>query len=477
MFNSLGAVGVKQESTVGTAETITASEVIMCSEPSLNQEADMRERNQVRDVAATLAPLKGGVKAPFSGKFEVKNEGTAGTEYSTLNDILEACGFNGTTVAGYKVSYVLDEDLSSLNSMTVKRFLDGKYRTSKGVRGNLKLEMEPGGICYFNVEGQGAFEADGDVSVLAEPADTYKPPVLLDASMRLLEIEQDTLHEDADGDAEKLRSGADTKMELAIKITGTGKAVKMVGYRAKKVGTPANETNGLSVEIQGDNAGAPDGTAITDGGPVNKATSDIADSYEWIYFTFPTAPTLTDSTDYWIVVSGDYDVDADNCIEFDTDVVTAGNQICQVYDASWSALSLENLTCRVLIADADTADDSDLLFGTTTIDVGAEVALRVDPNDDNGYHSGRISMFKPTLEIEPLEKLNSERDFWSYLDNSTDLFFCCTIGSTSGNKLQVYMPHLKRADGTAEWGDREGETTHPMTLQHEEPGDLVLELR
>lgn len=136
-----------------------------------------------------------------------------------------------------------------------------------------------------------------------------------------------------------LRLGAADNISLAASFTPTAdEHVKEIHLLLKKVGTI---TTGkvVSVSIQSDSAGDPDGTAL--GTSVNVETDDIPASSAWVKFTFTNHVQLIRNTVYHVVLAGDYTVSASNYIAWISDTVSSGgNQ--EIKDASWADVATEN---------------------------------------------------------------------------------------------------------------------------------------
>jgi len=280
------------------------------------------------------------------------------------------------------------------------------------------------------------------------------------------------LVEELDGAVEGLFDGAASNVKLAITVNqGTTQKLKKVWLNLIKTGTPANETHGIWLTVEGDITGDPDGTPITNGTSNYIATAGISDSATWVEFTFATPPTLTASTTYHIVLQCDYDASATDLIDVDTDVVTAGDQICQYFDEAWADLALKNISCQILVA-----IDPMIYFDGVEINPNNEVNLQMDPNSAEGWIYGDITGRAPKLTLTPLEKTDATSDFWTYLTNATDLFLQCQLGSTAGNIIEFIVQHCK-VSVAGSWDDRGGKVTHPLELVIEDGTDFSIRLR
>jgi len=436
------AFGVELESTENTAETIAAADCFRATNPSIECPKNPIENEGVRTTLGKNKPIPGGRMCNVSAGFYLKGSGTGGTApTSAISDLLQAAGFAETDG-----TVVVDYDLSDTSSSVTCQIFEGavvggtgKSKIAKGVRGNMSGTLEPGGKAEVLFEGQGGLSSDADATVLAASGeDSTDPPALVSASMTLAEIHADAVWSD-DGDPEKVDDGAGSNEELALSFTQVSTAQTLVGYLAKiqKVGTPANETNGLTIRVETDNAGDPSGSPVANT-TVNMATSLIEDNhFSWYLFLLDRGSrgTLAASTDYHIVVSADYDTDSSNCVQIDTDAVAAGSQKCKYYDAAWASLALKNLCIVPLVMPVG---GDDLFFGTTEWNLNNEVTMTADdPSDAQGYPAAQIVSADPTITITPRETLDTENDLAEYFDDQDELYFHCQIGSDSGNIEEI----------------------------------------
>lgn len=474
MLTKLGGGGFKEEATAGTAETITTSEMGLVRDFTIALEPNMQEREVIRNVIDSLAPIKGGTSCAVAMSLELRNGGTAGTVYNPQGDIIESLGFDESVEAGYKVVYKGRTDPSGGKSITAKGFKgggSGKYVTVEGVRGNATLTFKSGQVGLLAYDGKGPLKARGDTATLAT-AKGEDPPILISADMWLLEHHA-VLYEDLDGAVEVLKDGAASNQKFSIGFTqgATAQKVKKIRLNLTKNGTPANETNGLTLTVETDAAGNPSGTPITNGTATTIPTAGISTTATWVEFTFPTPPTLAATTDYHIVITGDYDDDAANSISLDTDDCTAGNQVCKYFDAAWAVLALKNISCQMLVA-----TDPTIYFDGVEIALNNEVTLQEDPGGAEGWIYGEITDRNIRLSLAPLEKTDALTDFWGYLTAATDLFLGFQLGSTAGNIVEVKIQHCKVVNAGT-WDDRGGQVTHPIELHLEDGSDMEIRLR
>ena len=143
-----------------------------------------------------------------------------------------------------------------------------------------------------------------------------------------------------------LRLGAADNILLSASFTPAAtEHIKELWLLLKKVGTI---TSGkvLSVSIQANSAGNPDGTAI--GTSANVETDSVLDSAVWVCFSFTDHVQVVKSTVYHAVLTGDYTVSAANYIAWISDTVASGgNQ--EIKDASWADVATENFNIEARV--------------------------------------------------------------------------------------------------------------------------------
>lgn len=469
--------GFEKEAVPGSVETIVQADVINCQDGvSIGKNPNVAPRNVMRDDVQVLAPKVGGLSSPVTIPTEIKGSGTAGSLYDPFDDIMAAGGLAGVADAGFAVRYAADPDLSTHEPGTAKWFVDGKQITAAGVAGNITFNIPAGETGKLNFEGQGILASDGDLAVLTAASDDPEPPVFINNDFWLLEHHA-TTEDDLDGDGELLRgdAGFGERLEKTIVQGATSQKVMAVGVWLKKIGTPASETNGFWVTIEGDAAGDPDGTPIANGTSAFLATTGISDTdwelYLMVFGSFGNRPTLTNGTTYHFELQGDWTQADANCISVDTDVVAAPAQNTQEYDgAAWNAVSLENASMIILVA-----PDVENFFDDFTLNMNNEFSLVKDPNATQGWRFAKVRGRGDGIKanVTPLEKLDAEQDFWNELTSASDMFAVATLGDTAGNITQFIMRHAKITDGIT-FEDREKEVAVPLELHLRNTTDLEI---
>jgi len=446
LLTQFQAAGVETESTIGTAETIVAADCFRALEPTITINDNPQERTGVTSSLGRLNPTVGGKSCDVSFGWEVKNSGTAGSVWNPVSDILKACGFTASNIASFSDTFTITADPAGNASTTFKTWMGAavgstaKSKTAAGVRYNLTVPFNPGEKVNAQCDGQGVFAADADDTVLAASGEpTQKPVALKGICQRLLEYHADN-NETIDGVVEGLRDGAASNIKLARSFTQgtTAQKVGMIRLPLALVGSPQNETNGVWITIEGDSAGDPDGTPITNGTSAYVATTSISSTQTWVNFTFTkgSEPTLSASTDYWIVFQGDYDTDASNHVSIDTESVGAGAQDSAYYDAAWAALALKNLSMQILVA-----TDPNLKFGPSEFNMNNVIELREDPCASQGWESGGIVDRHIQVSLTPEEMLDANWDLGDLFDDADELYWECVVGTTSGNIVEFRVMH------------------------------------
>ncbi|MFH2098173.1 MAG: phage tail tube protein, partial [Pseudomonadota bacterium] len=181
-------IAAKVESVEGTAETLTATEAILAGGWEFDPEIEMQERPAVSASLSSFAKVAGGRKVKISFKTELKGSGAAGTA-PEVSALLQACGLSETISAGVSVAYAPAS--SSIPSITIGAYCDGKRYLAAGCRGNVKLDAKAGGLGELSFEFTGTAMADSDTALLSPTYDSTTPPPFLDASLALDSVAAD----------------------------------------------------------------------------------------------------------------------------------------------------------------------------------------------------------------------------------------------------------------------------------------------
>lgn len=134
----------------------------------------------------------------------------------------------------------------------------------------------------------------------------------------------------------KLRAGATTNVKLGVEFTQSGaRSVKRIALQLKNPGT-ITAGKILTLTLNADNSSAP-GTVL--GTAATVLCSDVPAAYGWVTFTFATPVDLADATLYHIVLAGDYDVHADNCIFWRSLTAASGGTVETFDNTNWAAVT------------------------------------------------------------------------------------------------------------------------------------------
>lgn len=174
----------KQEVTYNTdpVPVVSTNDILVENLEAKPANARAYKRQPTRPSLGKLKPLYGGHLMDVSFDVELKGSGAAGTA-PELGVLLKSCGFGETVVPSTSVAY--KPISSSIPSLTLYVFRDGKRQIVTGCRGTVKFSAAVGeaGKLSFNFTGHHVSETD-----TALPSPTYDstvPPVVLSAGMSL----------------------------------------------------------------------------------------------------------------------------------------------------------------------------------------------------------------------------------------------------------------------------------------------------
>lgn len=157
-------LAAKAEGTEGTAETLTAAEAILASEIKFDPDINMEELNLQSSSLSPFPAVAGGRLAKMSFKCELKGSGAAGTA-PEIGPLIKACGYGETIVGATSATYLPAS--SSIDSITIAKYIDGKRYLMAGARGNFEIALNAGkpGIIKFDFLGTAL--ADTDAALLS----------------------------------------------------------------------------------------------------------------------------------------------------------------------------------------------------------------------------------------------------------------------------------------------------------------------
>ncbi len=182
LLTRLGQLAIEKEGTSGTAETIEAADAFEAFDITLDIDDPALERNTTTKILQKSTPAMGGMLMSSSFSVYLKGSGAAGTA-PAFGDALQSCWLKETVTGSTSVAYVTSSTTSEAETATVKQFLDGKYKTAKGCVHNLTISGEAGGLVTCTFEGNGIFEASGDLALLSPTYQTTVPQACINTSL------------------------------------------------------------------------------------------------------------------------------------------------------------------------------------------------------------------------------------------------------------------------------------------------------
>lgn len=167
MLTARRGLGFKLEAVEGTAETITAAEMILAEDIKFSPNVESLIRNPHLTTLSKQIPVAGRAQASVSFKVQKYGGSAAGTA-PFWGALLQACGFSETIVASTSVTY--KPASSSLKTGTIKAFVDGISYRLKSCRGTVSEEMSAGQIPMLSFNFSGLFDPVTDVSAITDEA-------------------------------------------------------------------------------------------------------------------------------------------------------------------------------------------------------------------------------------------------------------------------------------------------------------------
>ena len=157
-----------KESTYGTDATPAGTDAIKVANINITPlQSDVVARQIIRPFLGNPEQLLANQRVELTFDVELTGSGAAGT-YPAYGILIEACGFNVTTVAATSVTYT---PLSAtFPSATLYYFNDGIRHKLTGARGSFSLTAEVGQIPTLSFTFMGIYNAPGDVT---PPSTTY----------------------------------------------------------------------------------------------------------------------------------------------------------------------------------------------------------------------------------------------------------------------------------------------------------------
>lgn len=169
----------KQETTAGTAESLTASEgVYNAFNVAITDNTEVNERNG----QSSLDPISAVAgKRPGSAAFETELVGNGATglpAWATV--LLPCCGFVATSS-----TYAPTTPDTNHKTATIGKFEDGRLRKIAGAMGRFSIRCTVGMPAMISWSFDGRYEVDTDSALIAPTYPTTLPPVFQSATFTI----------------------------------------------------------------------------------------------------------------------------------------------------------------------------------------------------------------------------------------------------------------------------------------------------
>jgi hypothetical protein len=167
----------KVETTPGTAETLTNTEAVYCTDPVMQADIPMFDR-AATGALGRLASVPGARRGKITFNIEVAGDGTDNTpHWATL---LTACGFTASSGV-----YTPTSTFTSMNTVTIGLYEQGIFKLMTGAMGNVSFEAKTGEPLMAKFEFEGIWNAPTDASTLSLPAIPITPPRVAAATLTI----------------------------------------------------------------------------------------------------------------------------------------------------------------------------------------------------------------------------------------------------------------------------------------------------
>ena len=175
----------EQEGTEGTAETLEGADAFLAFDPHFEPVIEAHERNPVRTALSPHGSVFGKRSARMT--FQVELVGTSAGAGNAIHysDAIKACGVGETLVGGTSATY--KPISTSIPSVTLAMYLDGKIYKMWGARGTARLLLEAGKPGLLDMEFVGADFSEDDGALLTSGVsyESAKPPTFQSASFTI----------------------------------------------------------------------------------------------------------------------------------------------------------------------------------------------------------------------------------------------------------------------------------------------------
>lgn len=183
MLEAREQLAFETEDVEGTAETLVAADVILVANAKFTPDVKMNERPNRSSSLSPFAAVPGFRSAQIEFDVELKGSGTAGTA-PPIGELLLACGYSETIVAGTSVTYLPAS--ASIPTLTMALYMDGVAHKIWGARGEVTFPLKTGEICWAHFVFTGADFSVIDAAFLSGVSyNSTVPEAFLNASLTI----------------------------------------------------------------------------------------------------------------------------------------------------------------------------------------------------------------------------------------------------------------------------------------------------
>ena len=188
MLSKLNIVGIKTETTQGSAVALAATDFFQAYDLDAQVKTELLERNYGSTSLDPFSQVGGKKWQEIKFKADLKTSGAAGTPLAPLSALLQACGLTETAVGGVSVTYAPTSAAASANfygpgkSATIKAYENGILKVLGGAMLNCKMTLEAGKIPMLDFSGKGTYAAVTDASFPTYTPNTTDPAIVKSAT-------------------------------------------------------------------------------------------------------------------------------------------------------------------------------------------------------------------------------------------------------------------------------------------------------
>jgi len=183
------AIGIKIETTQGTAVTLAETDFTLAYDVSITPMVELNAQKYVSTFLGRFADIPGKKYYEVEFTLPLKGSGTAGTGVAPLGAALQSCGMVETDGAS-DVTYTLTSTTIANfygpgKSSTVKIYQDGMLHVAAGCIFDLSFDIEAGKPVGMKFKGKGTYAAVTDAAFPTVTALTNNPPIVYSAAATL----------------------------------------------------------------------------------------------------------------------------------------------------------------------------------------------------------------------------------------------------------------------------------------------------